>query len=462
MKKILVGLIGTIVALLAVLAVCLLHFKSPDQMMVPPNQFGENAEIVNAFETGVGDSTTVTLQHPYEGDYKSAYIKHDIDGDGEDEVLAFYTKKDSDTTVHLHVMDYVEDSWTNSYDAPGYGSEINSVSFEDFNQDGIDEIILGWNLYGNSNTKVLTVHEASLKAGKLDSLKPLVNQPYAYMNVLDMDQDGSKEILLVWDDTTNPPSKTYAELLKMTDKGAIKAVGKQINLDSNVSAYSNLFVQKTGNEPIIFLDAYKGDNAMVTEIIWWDKEKETLVSPLVNQSALTNKMTLRSPAIPCMDIDDDGNIEIPITQNSTLAKSGTTSEVVDNDVSVDSRVYLTFWSSFTNKTSRSPAPKLSGFVDSNNSFMLKVNSKQAEGLLAYTNEDTGVMTIYSTNDGKTVENELFSLVSSSNGSTPDVDDSYSSLIANDKWTVYVSLTSAGKDAGYTLDSIEKNMIFLDE
>ena len=451
MKRILASLIVTVVALLAILVACILHFKSPDQLMTPPNQYGENAEIAQVFEQDVGNSSTVTLKYPSSGDYKTAYVKHDLDGDGLEEVITFYTLKDADTTVRFHIMKYQDEEWTSACDEAGYGSEVDSVSFADFNNDGNDELVLSWNLYGNSSTKVLTVHDLSASGDAL-KLKTLVNQSYSYMNILDMDRDGTQEVLVVWTDSSVSPSRTYADLLKMSSKGSMKTVGSNVLLDGNVSGYAGMLVQETGDNTIVFLDAYKGDTAMVTEIIWWDADGERLVAPFTDRATLTNQTTLRSPAIRCTDLDGDGIIDIPTSDQNSIANAISGSN--------DNRVYLTTWSNYTSVNSRSLTANMYGFVDEQNSFMFRVPAGTNYSRIAYRNAKTGVMTVYSSNNGTTTISPLFSLVPGTVNNLPE-EDQYSFLVNGEKLSVYGTLTSAAKDAGYTDESVEKNIIIFD-
>lgn len=277
--------------------------------MTPPGLSGQNALIQEAFEASVKDKNNIILKYPSTGDYRSAFVTKDIDGDGEDEVLVFYTLKSDEATVRINVLDIIDGEWVSVYDDTGYGSEVASVTFADFNNDGRSEIVIGWSLYEANASKVMTVHTVNTSDGKVRGLDTAVNQSYSYMGITDMDSDGKDEILVTWlDNSDTKLQKSYASLLKMSDDKSITPVGNTVSLDGSVSAYASLKIQKIDKDrAIAYLDAYKGDDSMITEVIWWDSNAHALVAPLLDPETLSNLKTLRSPAVPSLDIDKDGN-----------------------------------------------------------------------------------------------------------------------------------------------------------
>ena len=61
---------------------------SVDSLIKAPRLTGDNAEIQKAFESAVGSE--VSLVRPVAGEYRSAYVLHDYDGDGVNEAIVFY------------------------------------------------------------------------------------------------------------------------------------------------------------------------------------------------------------------------------------------------------------------------------------------------------------------------------------------------------------------------------------
>ncbi len=450
-------------ALLLVLFVTFSQLKSAEQLMSPPNNRGEDAKVTRALKDYLGsDYKKMSLKYPTEGHYRTAYIKQDLNHDGQQEVLVFYTLQ-SDTTVRFNILQQKEDDWTVMYDQAGYGNSILSVQFIDLNGDDLPEVLLSWSPFDNSSAKTLTVHSWSEEDGS--TLKTMVNQTYAYMTPVDLDQDSLEEILLIKSDSaattassdvgnssSGTPTGTvaYAELLKMTSSNTISPIGSEVAVDGSVSAYGNLTLQQQGDTAIAFLDAYKGTDAMVTEIFWWDAERQKLIAPLTSRDSLNNSSTFRTPAIPSTDLDGDGYVDIPV--------GGTTGKSSSANSTASGQVGLTTW---YNYTGTNLGPRLEahsyGFVDETNQYCVLIPISQRNSLLAFRNTETNVLTIYSTEDGVTVGKPLFSLVTTSKEDFTDQDDSF--FVKGKDVIIYGSLTGDGTAFGFTNEQIEKFIYF---
>ena len=107
----------SLVAAVAAGGILLLSGCSPIQMdveelMSPPKLTAEQAEIDSALKQALGEN--VKLKYPKSGDFRSAFVFHDIDGDGEEEAIVFY-QLDSSSTTWLTVMDRTDGQWRSTY-----------------------------------------------------------------------------------------------------------------------------------------------------------------------------------------------------------------------------------------------------------------------------------------------------------------------------------------------------------
>ena len=64
---------------------------------------------------------------------------------------------------------------------------------------------------------------------------------------------------------------------------------------------------------LIYVEAFKGDNDMITEVIYWDDETNSLVAPLFDVATQMTSQTLRHIRLSAQDIDSDGFLEIPVS-----------------------------------------------------------------------------------------------------------------------------------------------------
>lgn len=432
--------------LLPVLLFFVIRLRSPAEIMTPPSLSGQNALIQEAFEAAVKNQNDVSLKYPSSGEYRSAFVTKDIDGDDEDEALVFYTLKSDEATVRINVLDFIDDKWVSVYDDSGYGSEVVSVTFADFNDDDSQEIVIGWSLYDANSSKVMTVHSVNISDGKVTGLDTAVNQNYSYMGIADMDSDGKKEILVTWLDSSDSKiQKSYASLLKMSDDKTFTPVGNTVSLDGSVSTYASLKIQKINKDrAIAYLDAYKGDDSMITEVIWWDNKAHALVAPLLDTETLSNLETLRTPAVPSTDIDNDGIIEIPVNKISS-----------SQPVAGEEKLSLTTWYDMTPDGLK---PKHSSVINSTLGYVFLLDDSKKDSVVVYRQTDKGVLTFYNTSDGTSKLEPLFTL-SVKKESEFTSSETYTFKVTNGEYVIYGNITSAGQESGFTNEKIEKSIVF---
>lgn len=442
--------------LLPFLLLFVIRLKAPAEIMTPPGLSGQNALIQEAFEASVKDKNNIILKYPSTGDYRSAFVTKDIDGDNEEEVLVFYTLKTDEATVRINVLDLIDGEWVSVYDDTGYGSEVASVTFADFNNDGRSEIVIGWSLYEANASKVMTVHTVNVSDGKVRGLDTAVNQSYSYMGIADMDSDGKDEILVTWlDNSDTKLQKSYASLLKMSDDKSITPVGNTVSLDGSVSAYASLKIQKIDkNRVIAYLDAYKGDDSMITEVIWWDSNAHALVAPLLDPETLSNLKTSRSPAVPSLDIDKDGIIEIPVNEYSSTDRESTPVSSSQTNAG-ETKLNLTTWCEMTPDGLR---PKRYSFVNNAIGYAFILDERIKDKIVVYRQTDKGVVTFYDSEDGTKKHEPLFTL-SVKRKNEFSKNETYTFKVVSGEYVVFGSITSAGQKMGFTDESIENSVVF---
>lgn len=437
--------------LLGAFLLIMTRLHSPEEVLAPPNPNGENRKLQQAFERSVGPGTEYKLQYPEEGEYRSAYVLYDIDDDDDSEALVFYTKNTDESNVRVNILDLIDDEWVSVLDDVGYGNKIDSVTFADLNQDNVSEIIFSWSLSGNESSRTMTVHSAKLSDGKPE-LKTLSNMPYKAMYVHDMDNDGSQEILVLWNETVQKVQHNYAALMKLTEKG-LHQYGDEVALDSSASVYDGVYLQE-GKTPIVFVDALKDDNTMFTEVLWWDGVNQTLRAPFTDNDTHTNLSTLRASNIPVKDIDDDGLIEIPVAYGSS-GSTGTSGIASRQDTEEEVRIALNGWSVTGTAEPGVLQTKAYGIIDTENRYVLQVDASFRDSIRFYQNQKTGVITAYSvTEEGR--GEPLFSLVYSASGK---LRNDYTFISTQGERSVSGTLTSAGEAQGITNESIQNALVF---
>jgi hypothetical protein len=326
-----------------------------DSLLSPPLYTSQYEGLVEVFNEQTG--SFASFSNPTGGDNLSAINVTDFDGDGKEEAVILYTTSEDDTVVHMSVYDFFGDKWKFCVDFAGYGDKVTGLLFEDFNNDGYTEIMVNWNYSGINNAGSFSVY--STKSMKM-TFSEVITTACDTACVEDMDEDSLKEILYVTSGRDESAITRNAELIKMEDDEF--KVLSSIPVDPNITGYVSCKAEKYDeNCPMkIYLDAPKSGGMMITEIIYWDKESKTLVAPLYDETQGANTASLRYEQINCADINNDGQIEIPVQKDYD-----------NNDTGSTGKFYLTDWVYFDGSK---PVYYLRTFVNLKDGYFINLGS----------------------------------------------------------------------------------------
>ncbi len=333
MKIRLVALIMSVIILMLVLSGCSSSLKAPQTLMSPPKLTGGYQALQDVFETEVGSN--VALIAPASGEHKSAFIVDDFDSDSKEDAMVFYSVKETEETVSVGIFRKTGESWEYIRSVAGLGSSIDMVIVEDMDNDSVKEIVVGWNL--STSNKQLTVYEPEMSSP--NAFLSLGSYPYNMLKMIDVDNDGNKELFFVNIDSTNIVPTATANVLELSEnKKSVNEIST-IRIDGNVSGYSQILTADNG---YIYVDAYKNDHDMITEILKWNKDTNSLEAPFFDSDSQTTTATWRSHRIPVGDIDSDGALEIPVGVEVVGSSQ------VNSGVLQEEKLYYVKWCSLSN------------------------------------------------------------------------------------------------------------------
>lgn len=310
-----------------VLSGCDILSPETDELLYPPQLTGDMYPIEQALKESV--SGEYTLKYPSSGEQRSAVMLKDINNDGEEEAFAFYSTSDDDlTTMHINAIVRDGDDWRSVAVQSITASGLEKVEFSDLDGDGIEEIVVGWEIYAQSEKQVAVY---SLVRNKMT---PRLMQHYTSFVCCDLEQNGQNELFI--HDLNTTDSKNTASLYSIKDSGNTLIAG--CIMDSKVSAAQKpLLSVLTDGTPAIYIDETKGV-AAVTEVLYM-KDGQLMNGLLDTVSSMENISTVRPASIYCRDIDDDGVPEIPIA-----------SELPNADSTSVEKLYYTNWCSYDGQT----------------------------------------------------------------------------------------------------------------
>ncbi len=289
---------------------CSLNLFSTETLLKPPALSGKSGEVQDAFNK-LMSGKTFQLKTPTKGEYKSSFVLYDIDADSEEEALVFYTESSTDTTVRIAVLDCVKETWVLACDIKGSGSGVYDVSFPDLDGDSKSEIIVAWSLFDNKITKMLTVYKTNNVKNSLQ-LETLANEYFNEKTYLDLNSDGTDDLILVYLDDAGEVQNSYFRAFSLEKNSEIVKFSELL-LDSSITSVSAInsdsITRGDKSYSRIFIDCLKSDTSIFTEVISWDlslsRASRVISDPIKN--------TLRNAKILSRDIDNDGNLEIPVT-----------------------------------------------------------------------------------------------------------------------------------------------------
>lgn len=357
------------VAISITLCGCDFFTMETEQMLTPPALIGDMAPIQEALNNSVKGE--YTLKYPSSGEYRSAVLINDIDGDGVSEAFAFYSQLDEDINyMHLNVICRRGGKWKSVSDQKIAAGGVDCVDFADLNNDGKMEIIVGWEIYGSSG-KQLTVYSFDKNV-----ISQKLTHEYTSFLSCDLDSNNESELFV---HNFNVATAINAAFLYTLDKSGTAQLSSCV-MDRSVKSVSVPVLSVLSNgQPAIYIDEVKA-TGNITEVLFL--ENGALVNPLLYAETGENTKTLCVSDVSISDINGDEIIEIPISEEMISSVSQPPIK----------KVYYTKWCAFdgVNLT-----PKQTTLLNSADGYYLLVPEKWIGHIALTRDTEKHSRTIYS-------------------------------------------------------------------
>ncbi len=433
MKKIRFVIIFAVISLLFLLSSCdsARIIRPVDTLLAPPLYHEEYQSLVDAFHEKVDKN--VLFCTPKNGDYRSAIVVEDVDSDGQKEAFIFYKETVESSVVRMHYFNIIDGKWASRGDFNGYGNEVEKAFITDMDSDGNSEVIVIWSVSGVSSSSIMSVYRTSYN---FDEYKEISNEMCTVCEVVDIDGDSKNEIFYMNQISLSGFSQRFARAIKIS--GNTVVLMGEAKVDPNISSYTAVKTEKaTGESPLkIYVDALKGDRQMITELIYWDKDKSELSAPMLDAETMSNTATLRYEPIASADLNNDGIIDIPVQ-----------SELLDKKTE---GIYITQWINYSDNQIKKIADTLVNFSDG---YMIRLDEGEAEitGIRDYRSQNCWV--VFKKNE-KNNEEELYSvlLIPEERWNAEDF-SAYIDVLEKDDGVVCAYITKNGINRGVTEETI---------
>ena len=281
--------------------------SSIDDLISPLSPFGDNADIKKALDEYA--KSGYSLKIPRAGNHITSYTFFDLDGDKEQEAVAFYEPSDNLGSTNMAIIKKSDDNWKVVNNLEGEGRDVYSLEFADVSGDGKNEMFVCWDVISNSSNHILSVY--GFKNGKKIKVTK-IGESITVNNyiIADLVNDSLKEVLLFEISSGNSTS-AKAELYSFEDL-QMKNLG-ETKLDSHIASYVSLKLEDKNSKERVYADAISSDGeSMLTEIVFWWESYDTIGSPFYSYNTGLTKDTKRKALVQSMDINDDGYIDIPL------------------------------------------------------------------------------------------------------------------------------------------------------
>lgn len=411
-------------------------------LLAPPLYYPEYEELVEAFKQTAGADIQFCI--PFEGDYDSAFVVENIDGDNNNEALIF-SKDNKDSVAKMHLYDFENGEWNYVSDFTGYGNSVRNVYVRDLDNDAINELIVIWSTLGVQTGDIMSVYR---KSSAEQTFREIANEGCLISAVLDIDSDNVNEIFYISTITSGTAVQKSAKALRLSGDSVV--IAGETRLDPNISSYTSLKAEKTsGDSPMrIFVDALKGERQMITEMIYWDSEKSALVAPWIDKETLTNNITLRYEPVECADINNDGKIDIPVQIEFATADSS-------HNVLESEKLYITAWINYEQDKAYIVSNTLINLEDG---YIITLTQEEVNSIGVRVYKQKNCWVVYLADENKSDDEAIFSVIKiDKNEWDEEKFDSYIPIAEKKDGVVCVFITETGKDLGINEETIRNKI-----
>lgn len=407
MKKRILSIVAISVWICFCFSGCQLTILSANELIRPPKLSGESSFLQEAFEKTI-NKEHIEMKTPINGENRSSYIIYDIDADGNDDGLVFYSDPTVDEFAHVAVFKHDGNDWKNISNFVGLAEEVYEVSFNDVNGDGKKEVLISWSSLGpdsytNETLTLVGNRNLALYSFNGNTMTLQKTENYTKMYVSDFDKDGSDDLFFTNVNISIDSNKTTAHILSF-DKNY------SIDYDSSFDLVGMLDVMSIVSDTVnsannlttrIYIDGLLSESAYITDVVEFNSSNNNYSLPFHSDSETTDvPPTVRSSKVFCADIDSDGVVEIPTVQELPYSKR------ITENIDENSALNLIVWSQFDSQELNVDFKSL---YNKAKNYYFVFDENWISNITAVYNNSNSLLTFYSVKNGE-IGDKLFSIM----------------------------------------------------
>lgn len=224
----------------------------------------------------------------------------DLDGDGQEEAVAFFRNASDEKPLKIYIFSAKDDAYQQEALIEGTGTGIYSIAYSDMDQDGKTELLVGWRV--STDVQALSVY--SLRDGEPEELLRTNYVKYAALN---LDQDDRQELVVLRSDTEGDG---IAEYFDWQDGSLLSQSAARISITmaelSQQGRVKSGMLQ--GEVPALFITGVR-ESTSITDILAV-KNGELVNVVLSSVTGVSSEISDFNSLYPT-DINGDGVTEVP-------------------------------------------------------------------------------------------------------------------------------------------------------
>ncbi len=363
----------------AILSFCLLFTSCGstgsgiESLITPPLLRADQNEIMSLLERETGQA--IVLKYPVSGNNTSPFLTSDIDKDGEEELIAFYSSVISEK-VRIAILDKEKNRWVISSTSLGNGNAVLKTDFISFKSVSVNNLVVLYS--GGAEGNVLTVYDLD------DNGKEICSEITTEYEIIRLGSS-IRDFLALFRIKNEGITKTQTvSYFTYTSDGA--KVSSSVSEEVAFSSYKKITSAIMPDFSVQFFVDFQTETGVMTEIF---SLKDG------NLTAFMEPSHPRAASIYCSDIDGDKLPEIPSGDETIVANGSLLG------------VYPISWFKVSGETI---VKELDTLVNPNFGYALKIPEKYKGKISVKANDKGSSLSVYIyTGDENDASREIFTI-----------------------------------------------------